>query len=338
MAEVLSQSQIDALLHAVQSGEKDLNEPAVEQEKKYRKYDFSSPRKFTKDRIKMLNGIFDTYSRIINSRLNARLRANCEITVESIEEQRYYEFSNALTEGDVLAMVKVTVKGKEQDVPLLLYLSTPTALSMMDRLMGGEGEADASLPADYTYTDIELQLYEDIVSDMVSVMGGSWENYIPIEFTYSKTDVNPTLSQIIGLDETVIIVDMKMQFTNITGRMSICLPGEVLTNIFAEISRENPARKLTAEDKSEEIFDKLRDSSLEIVSILGETRLSLSDVYHLNVGDVIDLGCPKDSSVYLDIGGYHWFTGKVGTHKKNMAVKIDNVCYQAEQRSEQANG
>lgn len=334
MAEVLSQSQIDALLHAVQSGEKDLNEPAVEQEKKYRKYDFSSPRKFTKDRIKMLNGIFDTYSRIINSRLNARLRANCEITVESIEEQRYYEFSNALTEGDVLALVKVTVKGKEQDVPLLLYLSTPTALSMMDRLMGGEGEADASLPADYTYTDIELQLYEDIVSDMVSVMGGSWENYIPIEFTYSKTDVNPTLSQIIGLDETVIIVDMKMQFTNITGRMSICLPGEVLTNIFAEISRENPARKLTAEDKSEEIFDKLRDSSLEIVSILGETRLSLSDVYHLNVGDVIDLGCPKDSSVYLDIGGYHWFTGKVGTHKKNMAVKIDNVCYQAEQRSE----
>ena len=338
MAEVLSQSQIDALLHAVQSGEKDLNEPAVEQEKKYRKYDFSSPRKFTKDRIKMLNGIFDTYSRIINSRLNARLRANCEITVESIEEQRYYEFSNALTEGDVLALVKVTVKGKEQDVPLLLYLSTPTALSMMDRLMGGEGEADASLPADYTYTDIELQLYEDIVSDMVSVMGGSWENYIPIEFTYSKTDVNPTLSQIIGLDETVIIVDMKMQFTNITGRMSICLPGEVLTNIFAEISRENPARKLTAEDKSEEIFDKLRDSSLEIVSILGETRLSLSDVYHLNVGDVIDLGCPKDSSVYLDIGGYHWFTGKVGTHKKNMAVKIDNVCYQDEQRSEQANG
>ena len=338
MAEVLSQSQIDALLHAVQSGEKDLNEPAVEQEKKYRKYDFSSPRKFTKDRIKMLNGIFDTYSRIINSRLNARLRANCEITVESIEEQRYYEFSNALTEGDVLALVKVTVKGKEQDVPLLLYLSTPTALSMMDRLMGGEGEADASLPADYTYTDIELQLYEDIVSDMVSVMGGSWENYIPIEFTYSKTDVNPTLSQIIGLDETVIIVDMKMQFTNITGRMSICLPGEVLTNIFAEISRENPVRKLTAEDKSEEIFDKLRDSSLEIVSILGETRLSLSDIYHLNVGDVIDLGCPKDSSVYLDIGGYHWFTGKVGTHKKNMAVKIDNVCYQAEQRSEQANG
>ena len=334
MAEVLSQSQIDALLNAVRSGEKDLNQPAEEQEKKYRKYDFSSPRKFTKDRIKMLNGIFDNYSRIINSRLNARLRANCEITVESIEEQRFYEFSNALTEGDVLALVDVSIKDKAQGEPLMFFLSTPTALSMMDRLMGGEGSVDETLPGDYTYTDLELQLYEDLVSDMVSVMGGSWENYIPIEFSYSKTDVNPTLSQIIGLDEIVIIVDMRMQFTNISGRMSICLPGEMLTSIFAEISRENPVRKLASEDNSEEIFDKLRDSSLEIISILGQTRLSLNDIYHLNVGDVIDLGCSKESSVYLDIGGYHWFTGKMGTHKKNMAVKIDEVCYQAEQRSE----
>ena len=36
MAEVLSQSQIDALLNAVRSGEKDLNEPAEEQQEKKR--------------------------------------------------------------------------------------------------------------------------------------------------------------------------------------------------------------------------------------------------------------------------------------------------------------
>ena len=61
MSEVLSQSQIDALLNAVHSGEKNL-EPSQEQtEKKYRKYDFTTPRKFTKDHIKMLNGIFDNY-------------------------------------------------------------------------------------------------------------------------------------------------------------------------------------------------------------------------------------------------------------------------------------
>ncbi|MCI9331815.1 MAG: flagellar motor switch protein FliM [Oscillibacter sp.] len=334
MADVLSQAQIDALLNAVRSGEKDSEPSAEKQEKKYQKYDFSSPRKFTKDRIKMLNGIFDNYSRVISSRLNARLRSTCEVTVESIEEQRYFEFSNALTEGDVLGMIDVELKGQMQETPAMLYISTSTALSMMDRMLGGEGSVDDGLEDDYSYTDLELKLYEDLANDTVKVMDRSWENYVPIHFNYSRTEVNPTLNQVIGLDETVVIVDLKLQFPNLAGRMSVCLPGEVLTNVFAEISRESPMRRTAAEDKSDEIFDKLRDSKLEIIAELASAQLSLSDIYHLNVGDVIDLGQPKESPIYLEIGGYHWFTGKMGTHKKNMAVKIDEVCYQLEQRSE----
>lgn len=304
-------------------------------EKKYRKYDFASPKKFTKDRIKILNGIYENYTRVINTRLNARLRTNCEITVESIEEQHYFEFSNALTEADVLGIIQPEIVSKpgEQD-PILFYLSTSTALGMMDRLMGGLGEPDDSLSMEYTYTDLELRLYEDLVKDIVSVMAGSWENYILMRFEYARTEVNPTLTQLLGLDEIVVIVDMKLQISNHSGRLSICLPGELLTNVFTEMNRENPIRKVTAEDKSEEIFDKLRDSELEIVAELGGTQLSLSDIFHLSVGDVIDLGRPKESPIYLGIGGYHWFTGRIGTHKKNMAVKIDEVCYQAEQRSE----
>ncbi len=334
MADVLSQAQIDALLNAVRSGDKDLENSGEKQEKKYLKYDFSSPRKFTKDRIKMLNGIFDNYSRMISTRLNARLRANCEITVESVEEQRYYEFSNALTEGDVLALTSVDIKGKEEETLVMFYISTSTALSMMDRMLGGEGAEDTNLESDYAYTDLELRLYEDLASDIISMMDRSWENYLPVHFAYTRTEVNPTLNQLIGLDETVVIVDLKLMFPNMAGHMSICLPGETLMNIFAEINRENPMRRTIGEDKSEEIFDKLRDSSLEIVAELGSTELSLSDIYHLNVGDVIDLGHPKESPIFLGIGGYHWFTGKMGTHKKNMAVKIDEVCYQLEQRSE----
>ena len=214
MADVLSQAQIDALLNAVRSGDKDLENSGEKQEKKYLKYDFSSPRKFTKDRIKMLNGIFDNYSRMISTRLNARLRANCEITVESVEEQRYYEFSNALTEGDVLALTSVDIKGKEEETPVMFYISTSTALSMMDRMLGGEGAEDTNLESDYAYTDLELRLYEDLASDIISMMDRSWENYLPVHFAYTRTEVNPTLNQLIGLDETVVIVDLKLMFPN----------------------------------------------------------------------------------------------------------------------------
>ena len=331
MAEKLSQSQIDALLNAVRSGEKDLSAEAdASPETKYRKYDFSSPRKFTKDRIKMLNSIYENYSRVINTRLNARLRTSCEISVESVEEQHYFEFANALTEGDVLAHAQLTIKDKTLEIPVLVYLGTTTALSMMDRLMGGEGEVFDTQEQEYSYTDLELRLYEDIMQDLISVMGTSWENYIPMEFEYTKTDVNPTMNQVVGLDETIVIIDMKMKFPSIEGHMSVCFPGDILTAIFAEISRENPVRRASSEDNADDIFESLRDSELEIVAELGRTQLSLSDVYHLNVGDVIDMGASKESMIYLEIGGYQWFTGRMGTHKKNLAVKIDSVCYQAE--------
>ena len=341
MAEVLSQSQIDALLNSMRSGGDGEKAEEKQPEKKYRKYDFTTPRKFTKDRIKMLNGIFENYTRVISSRLNAQLRTNCEITVESIEEQKFYEFNNALMEGDVLAMVDTTIHPREADGkdvmaedPVMVYLSTSTALGMMDRMMGSEGESSREVPMGYAYTDLELQLYEHLMKDIVALMGSSWENYVPISFEYNHTQVNPTLVQLLNLDETVVLVDMRLTFGDSEGRMSVVLPGNMLTSVFGEVNRETMGRKATSEDNSEEIFTQLRDSSLEIIAALGDTQLSLSDIYHLNVGDVVDLGRSKDSPVFLQIGGYQWFTGRMGTHKKNMAIKIDEVCYSADQRSE----
>lgn len=322
MAEVLSQSQIDALLNAARSGELDVDKPAEKsEEKKYRKYDFYSPRKFTKDRLKMLNSIFESYARVINSRINALLHATCEIDVDSVEEQRYYEFSNALTESDVVALAEIDQEKLQGDDPILVHMDTPVVLSMLDRMMGGEGDTDSSLPSDYKLTDLELNMYDDLIADLIPILGGSWENYMTLHFSYVRTEVNPTLVQLIGYDETVVIVGLNIKFPNCTGRMSLCLPGEMLTNVFTEISKST-SRRTTGEDKSEEIFDSLRESELEIVAELARTRILLSDLYHLNVGDVVDIKRSKDSPVFLNIGGRRWFDGKMGTSNKQVAVKI----------------
>lgn len=325
MAEVLSQSQIDALLSAARSGEMDLSASTEKKaEKKYRKYDFKSPRKFTKDRLKMLSSVFENYTRVINSRINGMLHTTCEVTVESVEEQRYYEFSNALTEGDVLTIAEVELEGQDhpEEPPVLIHYTTSLMLSMMDRLMGGEGDMDAKLPDSYTFTDMELRLYESLVEDMVSVLGGSWENYIDLTCFYRRIETNPTLVQLIGLDETVVIVGINFQFSNSSGQMNICLPGTVLANIFARIAAANQSGRGTGEDNSEEILDILRDSELEISAELGRTELQLRDIYFLDVGDVIDLGHPTEEPVYLYVGGKPWFSGKMGIQNNNMAVKI----------------
>jgi len=123
----------------------------------------------------------------------------------------------------------------------------------------------------------------------------------------------------------VILVGLNIKFPNCEGRMNICLPGLMLINIFAEINLENPALRTAREDHSDEIYEHLRDTSLEVVAELARTTIQLRDVYNLNVGDVIDLGRRKDSTVALRIGGYKWFGGLMGSCNKHVAVKIKEI-------------
>ena len=54
---------------------------------------------------------------------------------------------------------------------------------MMDRMMGGSGEPEPELPSNYKLTDLELNMYEDLISDMIRVLGGSWKTTSPSSLT-----------------------------------------------------------------------------------------------------------------------------------------------------------
>ncbi len=335
MAEVLSQSQIDALLNAAKSGDGPAQETSDSAEKKYRKYDFYSPRKFTKDRLRIINGVFENYTRVINSRINGLLHTSCEISVEGVEEQRYYEFSNALTEGEVIAISDVFFKdGTTDETNVLFHYSTPLMLSMMDKLMGGSGEVDSKYLTSYNFTDLELQLYESLVQDMINVLGTSWESYIDIDYKYRRTEINPTLVQLISLDETVVIVSIKMEFPNASGSMNICLPGMLLTNIFSKISSLNKWGRNIGDDNSDDIMDILRDSEMEITAELARTQLKLSDINSLKPGDIIDLSHPISEPIFLYVGGKQWFSAKMGAQNNNVAVKVKDTYHKQGRRDE----
>ena len=143
MADVLSQSQIDALLKSMQSDGPEKTEQAVEkkpepEETKYSKYDFYSPRKFTKDKIRILNSVFENYARILTSQVNGIFRVLTDITVLEVQERRYYEFVNSLHENDsiTLADVEIADKGKN-NVPLMVYVTPGLIITLINHMLGG---------------------------------------------------------------------------------------------------------------------------------------------------------------------------------------------------------
>ena len=119
-------------------------------------------------------------------------------------------------------------------------------------------------------------------------------------------------------------------------RIKICLPGTLLEAIFQVIdTRKHIARGYAYEDNRETILDNIRQSQLPVTGQLGTVFLDLSDIYHLKVGDVIDMNKGKDKDVKLYIGKQPWFTGKMGVYKKNVAIRINRRLYEEEELPEE---
>ena len=106
MSDVLSQSEIDALLQALSTGEVDVTEIKDDsKEKKIKKYDFRRPDKFAKDQLRTLQIIHENYSRLLNTFLSGYLRSLINIDVLTVEQLTYYEFSNSISNPAVLGIV-----------------------------------------------------------------------------------------------------------------------------------------------------------------------------------------------------------------------------------------
>lgn len=327
MADVLSQSQIDALLNSMQNSEaEEVAEEPKKPEKEYRKYDFYSPKKYTKDKLKMLRSIYDNYSRIATSQINGLFRVASEVEVIGVEEERYYEFGNALNESDVITLANVELQDHSINPPMIFHIAPALMGAMIDRMLGGT-ETDMTVDMSYTYTDVELALYERIIKYLVAITTDVWANYINFDIQFERIEENPSMFQGISVDETVVIIMIKIQMNEIEGAMNICIPGTLLGNVFDIIDKTKHLADKTDQDhmraNREDILESIKESRMDVMAQLGVARLDLDDVYNLHVGDVIDLNKPQDSLISLYIEGQPWFDGKLGVHNKNVAVKIE---------------
>ena len=353
MADVLSQSQIDELLKSMQGGggsakaeekpapteqTKKQESPVAVAEKsqkqqkpeiKYNKYDFYSPRKFTKDKMKILSSVFENYARIITSQVNGVFRVMTDITVMEVQERRYYEFVNSLKENDIITLVNTTIEGNTRKlVPLMMYVTPGLVITLIDHMLGG-GEEVVKVKDGYRYSDVETALYRRILSQLIHALKDGFASYINVDFEAYRIEENPSMMQDVGLDETVAIIMLNVDVAGLAmERIRLCMPGNLLESMFQVMdSRRHLAKGYAYEDNRETILDNIRYSQLPLTGQLGTVNLDLDDIYHLKVGDVIDMNKPKDRDVKLYVGRQAWFTGKMGIYKKNVAIRINQRVY-----------
>lgn len=324
MSDVLSQNQIDELLQSLHDGHISVNElETISTEKKVRPYDFKIPKKFNKEQMKTLSIIYENYGRLLSSYLSGALRSYCKVEVLTIEEQRFFEYSNALEPNILMGVLDM----KPLDGSSMVTLSQSVAFAIIDRLLGGPGE---TYEADRDYTDIELQLLRQVVQTICQLVGNAWENVYALQPEFVRLESNSRQSQLVSPNETVVIVMLDMEIRDVVGNISFCIPYVILEPVLEHLNTrywftESHSKDGDEPASRENLLRKVRQIPIELRAVLGTTRITLQEALHLQLGDVIPLDRHLDEKAAVYSGKEKWFEGTLGTWRNNRAIRVDRI-------------
>ncbi len=326
MGEVLSQNEIDNLLASLASGDLDVDSISGEEEKQVRNYDFGRPTKFSKEHLRTLEIIFEHYGRLISTNLPVYLRKNVQVTVASSETVTFNEFSNALSNPVILGIINF----EPLNGNIIMDLATNIAYAMIDRMLGGTGQA---LDKARDFSEIEMTIVQRILIMMVSLLREPWKNVVDVSPVLQRVETNPQFAQIIAPNEMIAIVTLNLKIGDVEGFMNICLPFITLEDVMDKLNTKywfSTMQENRDENFEDYIESMIRRVDIPIRAVLGKTVISVSDFMNLQVGDCIRLDTKVDNDMDIYVGNIKKFTALPGTSEDSYAVQVTSVIREEE--------
>ena len=323
MSDILSQSEIDALLSALSSGDDNVVLNNDVEEKKIRAYNFARPSKFGKEQLRTLEVMFESFSRLVSSFLTGYLRTATQIEVANAEQVTYSEFSNSLLNPVVLGIVDLgspLLKGS-----VILDLSSNIGYSILDRILGGAGDA---LKKTREFTEIEKILLSRILSQIVSYLVEPWENVCHISPSLEKLETNSQFAQIISPNEMIALVSLSIKIGEVEGIINFCIPHLVVEPIMDKLNTKYWFSSQEDEDLSvyrSKVEVGLEEAKIPVSVVVGKTNITVDEFIDLQVGDVITLDSFIDSDFNVMIGNLLKFYAKPGISRGKNAIQITSL-------------
>lgn len=321
--EVLSQSEIDKLLSAMADGTVSAEEvKAEEEQKKIKTYDFKRPDKFSKDQIRTLFMLHESFSRMLNTYLSTHLRTLVNVEVASVEQLTYQEFVQSLANPSVISILAVPpLKGN-----IIMEVNTEIAFAFIDRVFGGEGKTNMK---PRVLTEIEEVVVKRFIDTAMRNLKEAWSNVVDFTPSLEATESNPQFTQIVPPSDMVVIVTIQLKVGDVEGMMNICIPYLVLEPVMSKLTTTFwVASSVTKDDdpKQVEILQKkLERTKVPLVVQLGEINITINEFLTLGFGDVLQMDTKVDDNLVCLVGHRPKFHCRPGTSGKKMAVQITDI-------------
>ncbi|MBR4372801.1 MAG: flagellar motor switch protein FliM [Treponema sp.] len=333
MNEVLSQDEIDQLMATMNNGAPADALDDFKPEKETRKikiYDFKRPDKFSKEQIRTISIMHETFGRLTSTSLSAQLRSMVHVRLASVDQLTYEEFIRSIPTPTTLAVINMDpLKGNA-----ILEIDPSITFRIIEHLFGwsDKNPIESPKPANRDLTDIEQSVMEGIIVRILANMREAWTQVIDLRPRLGQIETNPQFAQIVPPTEMVVLVTLETTIGNEEGMLNFCIPYLTIEPIISKLSSQfwfSSVRRNSTTQYLNTLKEKLSDVDMDVVAEIGSINLPIRDVLSLQVGDVVKLSNTKvGDPLVLSVGNKKKFYCQPGIVGKKMAVqvieKIDN--------------
>jgi flagellar motor switch protein FliM len=286
----------------------------------YEPYDFRRPDKFSKDQLRTLQMLHETFARLFASSLSAYLRVSTHVDLVSVEQVPYNEYMRSLTTSIINVISLEPLTGQA-----ILEMEFNVVLAMIDRLLGGPGNM---MKTTTMLTEIEKALTESITTRALKDLQTAWDSVVALHPKRESMETQSQFIQIVPPNDTIVSILFEVKVGDLRGAMSLCIPYLLLKPITPKLSVQRWFSTTGGENGSqnvEKLAQRLARAKVTCVCRLGTARITVNDLVNLSVGDTVVLNRRSTDEVDLMIGNSVKFRGKPGAAGRKVALHINRI-------------
>ncbi|MEW8473483.1 MAG: flagellar motor switch protein FliM [Candidatus Thiodiazotropha endolucinida] len=315
--DLLSQEEIDALLHGVDNGDV-ATETDVADAGGVNSYDFTSQDRIVRGRLPTLEMINERFARLFRTSLFNMLRRTADLSVSGIQMQKFSEFVHSLFVPTSLNMIRVPpLRGKG-----LFVIDPKLVFSVVDNYFGGSGRFHTKIEG-RDFTPTENRVIQLLLKRAFEDLEVAWKPVFQVKFEYSGSEVNPQFANIVSPSEVVVVTSFHVDLESGGGDFHVCMPYSMLEPIRELLDAGVQSDRGERDERWERsLMEEILAAKIELSSILTEVQISVKELAELKEGDIIPIEMPEQ--VDVEAAEVPVFKAKLGVSDGSYALKINN--------------
>lgn len=315
-ADLLSQDEIDALLHGVDDGNietEDSEESGAGEGVKG--YDFNSQERIVRGRMPTLEMVNERLARYFRISLFNFLRRSAEISISGIQVLKFSEYIQSLFVPTNLNIIRFApLRGRA-----LIVMEPRLVFTAVDNFFGGSGQFYNKVEG-REFTPTEMRVIRLIVDLLFKDLKEAWKPVMELEFEYMGSEVNPQFANIVSPSEIVVVSTIHVELEGGGGDINIAMPYAMIEPIRDLLDAVGSDRGEVDGRWQEGLRKEVLRSEVSLNSLLVEKTMTVREVMDFKKGDVIPIDMPETVTVQAE--DISIFKGKVGLSDGNYAIQV----------------